>query len=401
MELLLISPYHGGSHQAWAEGYGRFSKHDINFLKMPARFWKWRMHGAAVTLARRFIEIGLEPDLIMATDMFDLTTFLSLTRPTTSLTPLVLYMHENQLTYPLPADKSTGPMRRQLGERDRHYAFINYASMLAADQIWFNSSFHIESFFDALPGFLKHFPEYNELGTVEKLRQKGEVVPVGIDFTRLDSGRAFLQESAVHKNSPLILWNQRWEYDKDPDTFFSALEIMAAEEIPFRVAVCGQQFGKQPSVFAEGLERLGERVYHAGYADPDTYARILWESDVTVSTAHHEFFGISILEAIYARTLPILPNRLSYPELLPPEFHQTCLYDDFQGLLHRLRNALVHVQESRRIAAAVAETTAIYDWQHLAPKYDAHLSTLFQDGAATGSHDSSKSEEDPPRGEHH
>ncbi|NJN53368.1 MAG: DUF3524 domain-containing protein [Anaerolineae bacterium] len=27
----------------------------------------------------------------------------------------VLYMHENQLTYPLPEDNVTGPMRRQLG----------------------------------------------------------------------------------------------------------------------------------------------------------------------------------------------------------------------------------------------------------------------------------------------
>ena len=40
-------------------------------------------------------------------------------------------MHENQLTYPLPDDPTTGPMRRQLGERDRHYAFINYASTVS------------------------------------------------------------------------------------------------------------------------------------------------------------------------------------------------------------------------------------------------------------------------------
>ena len=171
MRLLLVSPHHGGSHQAWADGYGRFSKHNIDYLKRPARFWKWRMHGGAATLARRFNEAGQTPDLIMSTDMLDLTTFLSLTRATTHHTPVVLYMHENQLTYPLPADKSSGPMRRRLGERDHHYAFINYASMLAADQNWFNSPFHMGSLFSALPNFLKHFPEYNELCPVEILQQ--------------------------------------------------------------------------------------------------------------------------------------------------------------------------------------------------------------------------------------
>lgn len=376
MKLLLISPYHGGSHQAWAEGYGRFSALGINLLTMPARFWKWRMHGAAVTLARRFMEMEYTPDLILATDMLDLTTFLSLTRSIIPHTPVVLYMHENQLTYPLPADKSSGPMRRQLGERDRHYAFINYASMLVADQVWFNSSYHLEAYFSALPNFLKHFPEYNELGTISDLRTKSDVVPVGIDLQRLDTGQIPRHKSAARQEGPLILWNQRWEYDKDPEAFFAALDILAGENIPFRVAVCGQQFGKQPPIFARSIEQLAERVIHTGYADPDTYARLLWEADITISTARHEFFGISILEAIYANTFPILPARLSYPELIPGEFHQDCLYDDIPGLLDHLRSALQDRQESRLIAAELAKAAAVYDWHRQAPIYDARLSNL-------------------------
>jgi glycosyltransferase involved in cell wall biosynthesis len=315
----------------------------------------------------------------MATDMLDLTTFLSLTREILHNTPVVLYMHENQLTYPLPADKSSGPMRRQLGERDRHYAFINYVSMLAANQVWFNSRFHLESFFAALPNFLKHFPEYNELGSVEKLRNKCEVMPVGFDFKRLDAGRDQEEKLLEEEHDPLVLWNQRWQYDKNPESFFSALDILAEEGLPFRVAICGQQFGKQPVVFEEGMKQLGKRVVHFGYAEADTYARLLWKSDVTVSTAHHEFFGISILEAIYSNTFPILPERLSYPELLPPEFHHTCLYSDFQGLVDRLRKALVDVQETRRLAAALSEKTAVYDWQHVARRYDARLASLIDE----------------------
>ena len=111
-EIMIVSPYHGGSHRAWAEGYQKFSQNDVALLTMPARFWKWRMHGGAVTLARRFNRDGWQPDLILATDMLDLTTFLALTRHRIDKLPVALYLHENQLTYPLPADAATGPMRR-------------------------------------------------------------------------------------------------------------------------------------------------------------------------------------------------------------------------------------------------------------------------------------------------
>ncbi len=159
--ILLLSPYHGGSHRAWAEGYAHASAHAVELLTLPARFWKWRMHGGAVTLARHWLgeTAGRPlPDLILATDLLDLTTFLALTRRRTAGIPVALYMHENQLTYPLPDYPTTGPLRRQMGERDRHYAFVNYTSMLAADRVFFNSRYHLETFFAALPPFLRHYP---------------------------------------------------------------------------------------------------------------------------------------------------------------------------------------------------------------------------------------------------
>ena len=124
MRVALLSPYDGGSHGVWARGLARHARADIDLLALPARFWKWRMHGGALSLARRYAEGG-SYDRILATDMLDLSTFLALTRRQTAATPAMLYAHENQLTYPLPEAPGTGPMRRQAGERDRHYAFIN------------------------------------------------------------------------------------------------------------------------------------------------------------------------------------------------------------------------------------------------------------------------------------
>ena len=116
------------------------------------------------------------------------------------------------------------------------------------------------------------------------------------------------------------MWNQRWEYDKDPGTLFRALYGLVAEGSEFRLALAGENFRVVPAEFAEAQARLGERLVHYGYAASlAEYARLLWESDLVVSTALHEFFGVSILEAIYCGCRPVLPRRLSYPELIPAE----------------------------------------------------------------------------------
>jgi len=386
MRILLVSPYHGGSHQSWAEGLQRYSGHDVELLTLPARFWKWRMHGGAVTLARRFLDSGVRPDLILTTDMLDLSTFLALTRAVTADIPTVLYLHENQLTYPLPDDPETGAMRRQAGERDRHYGFINYASMLASERVVFNSRFHEQSVFEALPPFLSHFPEHKELDTVGALRHKSSVIPVGIDGDWLAAGaRAHDRVMATdgrpsdhgargNSDPPLVLWNQRWEYDKNPRRFLDAVREVAGRGTEYRLALCGQVFSDQPGEFDRAAEDLGSRVVHFGYAEPEEYRRLLWEAAVTASTAHHEFFGISVLEAMFCHTLPLLPDRLSYPEGLGNPCGgelQSCLYGTDDELVDKLQRALLDPVGTSRGAARAAQRASAFTWHRVAPCYDA------------------------------
>ncbi len=181
MKILLVEPYYTGSHAAWAKGYACHSQHHIDILSLPGRFWKWRMHGGAVTLARKFLNSNAAPDLILATDMLDLTTFLALTRHRTAGIPTTIYFHENQLTYPWsPTDRDIAQ------KRDKHYGFINYTAALAADSVLFNSGYHLESFLGALPNLLKHFPDYNELNTVKEIQSKSQILTLGLDLQRFD-----------------------------------------------------------------------------------------------------------------------------------------------------------------------------------------------------------------------
>lgn len=381
MKILMLSPYHSGSHEVWAEGFARHSRHEVALLTLPGQLWKWRMHGGAVTLARRFMEMAFQPDLILADDMLDLASFLALTRRRTAAVPVVLYMHENQLTYPLPEDGRTGAMRRNLGLRERQYVLINWKAMLAADAIWFNSSYHLESFFAALPGFLSHYPDEREAGTIDLLRKRSTVVPLGIDFQRLQGP---LKDQSTRQKQrrnypPLILWNQRWEFDKNPAAFFRALYAIQAEGRPFRLALCGENFSNQPDLFLEAQKRLAGELVHVGFAPVGAYQELLWDAEIVISTAKHEFFGISILEAIFANTFPILPHQLSYPELIPFEFHLACLYQKQPGLVKRLRWALDNREEAGRLAEKLAGQVAIFDWSYQSVQYDQKLTALRAD----------------------
>ena len=386
--LLILSPYHSGSHQAWSEGYRSNSNHNVQILDLPGRFWKWRMHGGSVTLAEQFMA-GLKedlliidkakrrnsslPDAIIATDMTDLTTFLALTRKETFNIPAALYMHENQLTYPLPAANSEGPMRRQKGERDLHYAFVNYASMMAADRIFFNSGYHMNSLYDELPRFLSHFPDYNEKESIGLIQEKSIVLPVGIDFARFKMDQQF---DNGNDTPPLILWNQRWEYDKNPAAFFEAIYSLQDSDLPFRLAICGQHFRRNPTEFEEAKTRLSAHIIHFGFADENEYVRLLKEAAVVISTAAHEYFGISILEAIYCQTFPILPSSLSYPEIVPEHYHQYCLYDNKKELLEILSKAISNPKSAQAIAADLSLSVTKYDWRNMAGIYDDQFSRL-------------------------
>lgn len=359
--VLLLEPYFTGSHRTWALGLKQHSKHTIDFLTLPGRFWKWRMHGAAITLARMALELPHRYDVIFATDMIDLASFLAHARHRFGRTPTTIYFHENQLTYPPPPGS----------KRDLHYGFINYNSALIADRVLFNSHFHRRVFIEELPRLLKHFPDFNNLETIAEISDKSRVLPVGMDYSTLETARI-----ADAPGGPArILWNHRWEYDKQPDVFFEALYALQEGGSAFEVIILGESFRNQPEEFLEAQRRLHDHIRHWGYTESrQRYAEQLWEADIHVSCAIQEFFGISTLEALYAGCTPLLPNRLTYPELLPVAYHPNHLYDGFDPFVSKLRNMVAEVEETRGFS--LHEVARQYEWQKVIHKYDEMIDDL-------------------------
>lgn len=359
IKILLIEPYYTGSHAAWAKGYAQYSQHQVHILSLPGRFWKWRMHGGAVTLARKFLALEFEPDLILATDMLDLTTFLALTRQRTAHIPTAIYFHENQLTYPWsPTDRDIAQ------KRDKHYGFINYTSAWAADAVLFNSTYHQESFLEALPKLLNHFPDYNELDTVPQIRAKSRVLALGLELQRFEQFR-----SSQINEKPLLLWGHRWEFDKNPEEFFKALTILSERGVDFELAVLGENFNRTPEVFLTAQKNLAKHIVQFGYVESFAdYAKWLWQADIIPVTSNQDFFGASVVEALYCDCFPLLPKRLAYPHIIPAEYQAQCFYDNFDDLLARLNTTITDIEQTRQFN--LRSVVAQYDWQEQSQRYD-------------------------------
>lgn len=362
MNILALEPYYGGSHKAFLDGLSNASKHTWTSLTLPAHKWKWRMRHSAITFAQKAKDLLKKHksfDLVFCSDMLNLAEFSALTPIEIANLPKVIYFHENQLTYPV----------RFESERDYQFAMTNLTSALAADRVWFNSRFHADSFLNALARFLKAMPDHQPLHTVEEIREKSSVHPPGINDFPTRSKR---QPGPIR-----ILWAARWEHDKNPEDFFDALKILSTNNVQFKLSVIGQSFRAQPEAFEKAKLHFRDHIDHFGYQPTRCeYETVLAQADVIVSTANHEFFGLSVVEAISAGAYPLLPKRLSYPEILAPapaEDAEQFFYDgSVKDLAKSLQTLAERIDKDQLWPDKLSPSLLVdrFKWANLAKEYD-------------------------------
>ncbi|HMJ79063.1 MAG TPA: DUF3524 domain-containing protein [Iamia sp.] len=364
MRVLLVEPWLTGSHQAWAEGFGRRSAHDVHVVAHDGAYWRWRLRGGAVTLAERAAEIVAEhgpPDVVLASSMLDVPAFCGHARAWMGSTPIALYLHETQ------------PARAALTAEalDDDIAYRNWTSMVAADHVFVNSAFHRDALFGALPELLQRPPDHRHEHLLETVRARTSLLPVGVDVGAVGGGR-----DVVDDGPPIVLWSHRWDHDKAPELFFRALRRLDHEGLAFRVALAGANARADPREFIEAEERFGSRLVHAGHLPREGYIDLLARSSIVVSTAVHEFFGVAMVEAMAAGAVPLLPRSLSYPEIVPDRFHHAVLYDAYGDMVRRLRAVLEDLPAAQAAVDGLAASMDRFDWTALAPAYDAALEAV-------------------------
>jgi glycosyltransferase involved in cell wall biosynthesis len=347
--VLVLEPYYGGSHRAVLDCVLPALAWEHDLLTLPARKWKWRMRGSAITMAdeaRRLAASGARWDLILASTFVGLAEFRGLAGDAVAGVPAVVYFHENQLLYP----------NRHTAQWDLQFPLTNVTSALAADECWFNTRWNMERFLEGIEPFIRQFPDHLPRGLAERIAAKSFVLHPPFDAAPFDA-------AAVARGPRCrIVWPHRWEHDKDPESFFAAVGALAQEGLDFEVAVAGQPFSETRDQFEEAGERLGGRLVHLGQPESrDDYAALLASSDVAVSTARNEFFGLAMIEAAYAGCYPLVPDRLAYPEIYPPPMR----YATQGALVERLRDAILDrpsAGQAREIAQAFTLPRLLPEW---------------------------------------
>jgi len=359
LKFLFLEPFFGGSHRDFAQGLVSRSRHRIELLTLPSRFWKWRMRGAALYFLNKIPDLN-GYDGIITSDLMSLSDFRAIAGP--FCPPALVYFHENQLTYPLAPGETI----------DYQFGFTDITTCLAAQRILFNSRTHFEAFFTALPGFLKMMPEYRPIWVVDEIRSKSGVLYPGCRFPSAEE-----DFPAPESSSPLIVWNHRWEFDKNPGDFFQAVDAVLDRGLDFQLALLGENFQAVPKAFIRAKGRYGRRIVQYGYVESrESYYAWLKRGTIVVSTATQENFGISVVEAIRHGCIPLLPRRLSYPEIIPQSFHNDFLYRDQGDLIERLasliRDPLRHRERVKRLSREMGR----YSWERMIGEYDKELRFL-------------------------
>ena len=342
--ILLVEPFLGGSHRAWAEGWASHSRHDIEILGHEGRHWRWRMRGGSVSLARDLAATTRPSvDVVVASNMLDLAAFRGMVELPGAT--WVQYLHENQLTYP-----------RQPGESlDTGLAWMQWRSLVVADEIWCNSAFQRDELIAGLDRLLASAPDHGHEPERAALEAKLRIEHPGVDIRERRS-------RPTGAPRPLVVSNQRWHHDKDVGAVIRTVRRLLERGVDLDLAVVGDNEGGEAAVIDPLLDGLGDRVVARGFLDRPDYESLLDRADVVVSAAKGENFGIAVVEAIAAGAWPVLPDALAYPEIIPVSHHDDCLYAE-GGLGKRLADSTNSSgDEPRRLTSGPCDSSTASPW---------------------------------------
>ena len=310
MNILLLSAYHAQSHDRWCQGLMNSAPHVTwTVLSLPGRRFSWRYPGNAYSWFMTEREtLQKNYDLIVATSMVNIATLRGLC-PNLANTKTVVYCHENQFAYPL---------QHEIVQRDwLYFAIQNLYTVLAGDIVLFNSQYNQTSLLQGIRGLLKKMPDFAPKSSIAEIDAKSLVLPVPIE----DS--LFHQRNQTSKTNDSIhlVWNHRWEYDKGPEVLLQTLEELRKEGCLFTLSLVGQQFSRRPEAFDQIQRDFPEHLMHFGYLESkEDYIQVLQKADCVLSTAHHDFQGLAMMDAIASGCVPFAPNRLAYPEYIPEKY---------------------------------------------------------------------------------
>ncbi|WP_432695727.1 tRNA-queuosine alpha-mannosyltransferase domain-containing protein [Marinobacterium sp. YM272] len=378
MRILLLSAYDAASHRAWRKGLvNAFPEHDWTELSLPARYFSWRIRGNSLSWAFSERELLSQPyDLVVATSMVDLTSLRGFV-PSLGQIPTLVYFHENQFAYP-ESGREFRSVEPQL---------LNIYNALCADRVLFNSHYNRNTLLQGAKKLLAKLPDQVPPGLIEQIEAHSSVVPVPLPdsaFERTDSANEVWPQrsGSLKQDDPIrIVWAARWEFDKGPDRLLAILRELEARGTDFRLCILGERFRNSPKEFDLIAGEFSHRLDQCGYAESrEAYLGWLRGGDILLSTATHEFQGLSVLEAVAQGCIPALPARQVYPELFTEAYLYRDCGKDIQREAGSAADLIERQAETLKAGAVEPASVAGFSWSALKPRY-AELFCALTSGA--------------------
>jgi len=303
VRVLILSAYNAVSHAHLNSGLVEYlPEFDFTVISLTPRFFAWRSRGNSLSFAYEYRDILKKGyDLIFATSITDITALRGFV-PEIADIPTIVYFHENQFAYP-----------ESRADHGNHEAkIVSIYNALASDIVIFNTEYNRSTYLKGVRKYLKKMPDHVPKGLVEEIGEKSRVLSVPV---KKCAGKN------VHTGTPVILWNHRWEYDKAPDRFLNALRELKRRSFEFKLHLAGQVFARVPDELEIIKSEFTGEILSCGYAKSrEDYERIMSESSIVISTALHDYQGLAVIEAADAGCIPVLPDRMAYPELFSDEY---------------------------------------------------------------------------------
>lgn len=123
----------------------------------------------------------------------------------------------------------------------------------------------------------------------EKIEPKTEVLYFPISFHKMPARTMPKISSELH-----LIWPHRWEHDKNPKLLAETLLELNNRQVPFKISIIGESFQTIPECFVDIREKLGDKLINFGYLTRENYLNCLLYGDIVISTADHEFYGVSM-----------------------------------------------------------------------------------------------------------
>ena len=89
---------------------------------------------------------------------------------------------------------------------------------------------------------------------------------------------------------------------------------------------------------------------------------------------------MSVIEAVRHGCLPLLPDRLSYPEIMPADAHSRILYGSPAEMVDKLADMLLKPAQYLKLRQRLALAMDAFSWENRIGFFDEQLAGMARPG---------------------